>query len=557
MSGNYYIAGVLAAIGAVLLVLAMAWVGTGPSPDTTMEWNDYEPLTSDIEGVGGSLEIVDVGGVQYIHAKELGNGVILKQGSKTTVKVTRATADLVLMDGQSNASYIYPDPSKAASPGPGVGYYFGYPNGMPDSTDDSLDACSIYDMVGPNGEPRVGNKAPGFAMGWDRITGHKTVWSFIGIPGASISQFQPDSGTVWDWNVRIVEAIQESLKDVPIDIDRTIMLWAQGETNYLYATPQAQYKEIWTAFHDAVDSGGLGVEVDSWHLVSGRTVAVGWVNEVFEDLSSELDDVSICVEPWLLDSFTMANGLMRNDDIHYTQEGCNAVGFEAARSIASHYGYSLGTAPIYLFENDIPCDLNESVTMPDTVKAYRTDGTWTYTDAVWESSPDTSQYGVEAIYGEVSTVAPSLEFAPVISLVKTGYVGWIGKLEYTKNSESTVAVINHDWTIGSITIPSEVDGMAVTEVQRQAFHHVPYTVMDVPDTVTTIGDYGIFGTPMIREVTMSENLTHVGGQGLTVTFVKNGEEITRPQIYADPSIIGGYWTWNGHTPGTVYYQEGP
>lgn len=556
MNGNYYIAGVLAAIGAVLLVLAMAWVGTGPSPDKTMEWDDYEPLGSDVTGVGGVLEIVEVGDTKYIHAKELGDGVILHQGSKTTVKVTKATADLVLMNGQSNAAYLYADTSATASPGPGEGYYFGWNGNMPSSTSDDLTGCKIRDMVGSDGSPQVGNKGPAFASAWSSITGHKTIWAHIGIGGMTVSKFDPETGPMWEWNAEIVGAVMEQIGELPIEIDKTMMLWAQGEANYQYGTTAAQYEESFMKFYTEMKNGGLGADVDSFHFVCGKDLNLGWVNDTFKSLAAQLDGTSVCVSDDLVNTFTMANGLMRTqDDIHYTQPGCNAVGAAAARGVASFYGYSLDRAPIFLFQNEIPCDLNEPVALPTTARAYTLDGNWSYADATWDGAADTSQYGVTAVNGEASTPAPYLEHSPVVSLVKTGYVGWVNGLEYIRNGASTVAVMNHEWDYGSVTIPSSVNGLTVTEVLRQSFHHVPYTVIDVPDTVTAIDDYAIFSVPLVREVTMSDSLTSVGVSGITCKFVKNGTELTMSEIRADPSIIGGHWLWNGTTAGKVYYQE--
>lgn len=557
MRGNYYLAGVLAAVGAVLLVLAISWVGTTPA-DETMEYGDCLEITpeSGIIGASGALETVTINGKAYVRAAELGEGKILYEGKKTSVRVVPAEAVMMILDGQSNAEYLYPEPDKAVEPEPGQGYYWGWSSGAPATLSDDLRGCRIYDMVGPNGV-RIGNKGPAMAATYSEITGEKVLFVYLGIGGAMVRQFDPDTGNVWARNVQIMELVNQAVEDMQeLTITKTVLIWAQGEWDYTYGNDAAAYGQQFKRFYDGVQAGGLGRTIDEWYYSGGRSVNVGWVTEELDSLGRELK-MARAVGPEILDSFTMANGLMKPDDIHYTQEGCNAWGTAAARAIAKAQGYSLGRAPYFLAESQIPCDLNDSVELPAMATGYDVDGGRMAIAVSWDGAADTSAYGVTTVAGEVSDPSIMVPHAVgALAVVKTGYVGWVGDIEYIKNSATTLAVMNHDWHLEQAVIPGTVDGMDVTQVLRQAFHHVPYSELSIPDTVTVLEQYALFGFARVESVSIGDGLEEIKSEGLTgMRFYKNGTEVTKAMYRSDPTLIHGDWEWNGATVGVVYYVE--
>lgn len=541
-----YTAGVVLAIGAVLLVLAFAVLDDGGRQYSEIGYEDYIAAQEEVVGTNGPLEVVNIDGESYIHATGLGRGAVVYSDRTEYLQVVKSEAVMILMNGQSNAAYYHPDVSTATTPNRGDGFYFGFPDRMPSGTLEDVTGCEWYDFVGEDGLSRVGDRGPGFAKEFSELTGKKTLWVSLGIPGRLISDWIPNRGVAWLQDERIVSAMLPKIPE-GFDVTSTWMAWSQGESDYELNTGYDHYVGVWKLMHDS----SFGVDVDGWILLKGRTVTCGWVNEAFQQLIREVEGVEMCTE--IADTFEVRNGLMEADDLHYSQLGENALGSAMARFMASRLGHQLTTrAPIYLTETIERCDIGDAVDLQDWTSAEDTDGNRIRILTSWEdSTPDTAAAGIVTVTGTPDAAAPPiLDGTPTIATVYVGYIGFQDGLELMHNSSGGMTVIGRDsMTLGqTIAIP---DG--VTEIAQYALHWGPWTSLTVPDSVTTLGYRAIQSTPLLQTMQMSDSLTSVTGSSISVTLYKDGEQVTG--WYSNPSRLAGLWEWDGTTAGILYYRE--
>lgn len=413
MRGDFVAGGVIIVIGAVLAALALGFIESdGEGYDLTAEfgdWIDYD--TSQILGVNGPVEVEN----NKLHAVGTGTATVVNaDNSQYRIHVIPAHADLILMNGQSNAAYYktlgqtFDAADLAVTPAPELGtcYYFGYPDGMPYQAPEDVSSCRIYDFVNPDGSVRVADKGPEFCKIYHEETGKKVIWVSLGIPGKSIAAWSP-TGTAWAQDIVIMDAVNGLLKDSGFAIDHTYVLWAQGETDYARNTGYANYINRFTVFHDTAPTA-WGRSVDAWFLLEGRTARVGWVNDAFRQLAQEIDNVYIGSVAAVPDSYSESNTLMLPDNLHYTQRGDNAIAAAAARSVSR----ASGIAPVYLTEATMTVE-DGTEAVPDIATCYRTDGSRIKALCVWDSVPDVTQPGTQVIPGTISGLAASsfLEFA--------------------------------------------------------------------------------------------------------------------------------------------------
>lgn len=411
---DYYAAGVIVAIGAAMLVLAFVVVDDGGreyDSNHTLEYEDYKPIdAAGILGVDGPIELVTIEDQTYIHATGTGKASIIREsGTVDRYKIVAAKADLLIMNGQSNAAYHMADKTQATTPERGTTFYFGTADDMPRTTITDYSVMSFYDFVGEDGEPRVGDKGPEACRTWHELTGHKALWISLGIGGRQIDSWDQPDGKSWTRNITIMDYANAALKKLPFEIDRTVVFWAQGESDYSHDTGYDAYID---RLDTLIDSAGQawGHDISSWYLVEGRTAKVGWVNDAFQQIAESRDDVEIVVRASMLDGFTFDNGLLYSDGLHYTQLGDNAVG----NAMARHALKAQGGAPVYLVEQKVTATEGTAATIPTTAPAYTTDYDTLRLSCTWDASPDWTQTGTQIIEGTPSDASRLLEGAPTV-----------------------------------------------------------------------------------------------------------------------------------------------
>lgn len=80
---------------------------------------------------------------------------------------------------------------------------------------------------------------------------------------------------------------------------------------------------------------------------------------------------------------------------------------------------------------------------------------------------------------------------------------------YSENG-SGITIEKCDGAKGEISVPSEIDGKKVTELGNEAFKGTDITGIDIPDTVTSIGDYCFMDCSALTSVLLPESVTELG-----------------------------------------------
>lgn len=80
---------------------------------------------------------------------------------------------------------------------------------------------------------------------------------------------------------------------------------------------------------------------------------------------------------------------------------------------------------------------------------------------------------------------------------------------YSENG-SGITIEKCDGAKGEISVPSEIDGKKVTELGNEAFKGTDITGIDIPDTVTSIGDYCFMDCSALTSVLLPDSVTELG-----------------------------------------------
>lgn len=298
-------------------------------------YDDYQ-VADNVESATGALEIVEVDGTKYLHASDVGNAQInYLNGNTETITVSKAPLDLVFMYGQSNAAYRNAQPSEA-SPVPklGTAYYYGLsdrsgPTAAENNTGMDLDACEFWTMLDDNGDCRIGDKAPAFSATYSEITGHKTYWVCGAIGNKGMSQFLPPSGFMWTYGKDVLTRAIELVDLDKFDLTVSYYLWCQGEANA--SSSVSSYKSQYLTMHNAILNGGLGHTFQGGFISIVRDANGGNAAIAQRELCEEVSTIHLGTD--IASSFTVANGMMGSDDLHYSQKGNNAIGEALAESV--------------------------------------------------------------------------------------------------------------------------------------------------------------------------------------------------------------------------------
>ena len=299
------------------------------------QYDDYHPVSElgDVTGASGSLELVTVGDVQYIHAKAVGAGVIERaDAAAETIYVQKAKLDVFLMTGQSNSAYHNVAPAETdPQPAPGTAYFWGLENRPIWEVDFDPAECGMHDMT-KNGSVLIGDKGPAFAATYYELTGHKVYYITGGIGSQPVVNFVPPDGSMWKHDVAVVADAMDSIDTSVFDVRVLYYMWIQGENDK--STPVETYKERFLAMHDAIIAGDLGADFSKCLISKVRATNGPTASQAQIELAEEYPD-TIVMATELSDTFTVENGLMSSDDLHYSQKGDNLIGVALAECAAS------------------------------------------------------------------------------------------------------------------------------------------------------------------------------------------------------------------------------
>lgn len=150
-------------------------------------------------------------------------------------------------------------------------------------------------------------------------------------------------------------------------------------------------------------------------------------------------------------------------------------------------------------------------------------------------------------YSMKQTKIYSFILAVLISLSFTNYIQLSGQFEsnaeeyiedtfeyltYRKYSDY-IRITDCDISIDKVEVPSEIDGLPVTEIGSYAFDHCELTAIILPDTITVIDSYAFRACNGLTVFTTPELLTKLG----TRVF-QNCANLTQVNIKDNVKIIG-------------------
>lgn len=302
-------------------------------------YDDYKSIEG-VEIAEGSLEMITVGSNTYIHAKDVGEGTITySNGDVENITVKKAKLDVIYLYGQSNASYRNGNISEVDSQPPmGTTYFYGYedaygPSAALNNTGFDISDCDMYSLYDSDGVLRVGGILPSFSYNYNKITDHKVYLIDGAIGNKSILTFDPPSGFMWTYGESILDAGLSEIDTTLYDYSCKYYMWIQGEADS--GRDIDVYKERFMEMHTALLDGEMsGIYFQKCFMSKVRES--NGVNSSIAQLQLAEEHPNTIEIVSDVDSFTVANGLMGSDNLHYSQKGNNIVG--------ERFGVALGEA---------------------------------------------------------------------------------------------------------------------------------------------------------------------------------------------------------------------
>lgn len=315
-------------------------------------YDDY--FETNATSASGSIELVDIDGQTYAHAKSIGKGTLTTPNSVKTYNVVKADLDVWMLSGQSNAAYYGSgryDPSTATPvPKLGTSYYYGTESApvVYDASFTPDDTYGIFDMMNTTtGAAKIGNIELPFAGEYGTKTDHKVLVVNGARSGAHIEQFVPNFDVCAFMKTVFNDAMSKIDQDC-YNVSVKGLIWAQGESNddTIIETYEMYFKQMWYSV-SGQDKAHIFSEYDlpTCMIIQTREVNSANAAEAQENLAAELDNVYLATE--VTQTFTIENGMMNSDNLHYSQLGDNAIGAD----IADYYFTNIATTTPTLIKN--------------------------------------------------------------------------------------------------------------------------------------------------------------------------------------------------------------
>lgn len=236
--------------------------------------------------------------------------------------------------GQSNAADYVSDVTLAnemPSIPQGKAYYYGtddrpmyYGNHKTTPTYDStFESYDIYDIVDDDGKYVIGGLETPFASKFVNLTEDRILLINTAIGGQSIENMLPgESGNTYAQNV-----FTHAIADVPEDetIVYEAILFIQGETDSSMDVDEyiSDFESMAASFMDFTNCDEI--------LIS-KVRAENGVNTSVAQIQLCEDSSEYIMGSTASDEFTIANGLLSSDGLHYTQLGKNIIGAQLAQT---------------------------------------------------------------------------------------------------------------------------------------------------------------------------------------------------------------------------------
>lgn len=244
------------------------------------------------------------------------------------------TLDVLIIDGQSNAEYgdtTVCDPAVlneeySEVPSHNI-YYYGTSQQPANQWDWShkwgyaWTAFHIHNAYDYNTHQwHIGGYEPILANTISEKSGHDVLVVNMGIGARSIADLLPDGADgAYSWGV-----LDRALKEISPGYQHISMVgvvWIQGETDAAIGTTVEQYKASFLKLMDSFEKYGA----NEFYLVHTRDYYGGDASIAQDQLAEEYSNVLMATE--ITETFTIENGMLDANPIHYSQKGRDAIAF--------------------------------------------------------------------------------------------------------------------------------------------------------------------------------------------------------------------------------------
>lgn len=275
------------------------------------------------------VAVVDnLGNVKVVGVSDEGAVITATDGNKSEelviTKTIRAPLDIYMITGQSNASYYYAEPQLATVTKPGTAYHYS----------ELIGGEQICPMNNKNGSMARGNIEASLGKELYELTGEKILMVNAGVSGQKVDTFVPKDGSSYQHMEYVWGIIQKHLDEDEFkkhfEPRLKSYIWVQGESDG--TTDIDSYKQDYMQIHQVLTGDEYGFQYG--FVILTKSKFTGSYNAQ-QQLADENTDIAIATKS--AESFTVENGKMRFDDLHYSQIGDNLLGEETAKSIFKAY----------------------------------------------------------------------------------------------------------------------------------------------------------------------------------------------------------------------------
>lgn len=259
-------------------------------------------------------------------------------------------ADVVIIAGQSNAAYresipyrVDPNIATRELPLSDSLYYYGTLTSpatyeiIGDPTyDPTFESYSLHKMCRDSRYIIGGLEAP-LGIGIHNITGHDVIVLNVAVSSATISWLDPDG--VWGtFASGVISHAMDMINAKYHTVNKIGWVCLQGESDM--NTSIDAYKTNFIRLMDYMDSFGF----NNGYIVPPRESRGGNAYIAQYDLASEYNNLHISTN--IQNSFTVENGLLYGDDLHYTELGRIEIGKAVVDSMDLPKNDSMSIKPL-------------------------------------------------------------------------------------------------------------------------------------------------------------------------------------------------------------------
>lgn len=248
--------------------------------------------------------------------------------------------DLVvfLMLGQSNGAYTSranPDEVDSFVPNGHIYYYGNSENPMLISDWDASE-CGIYDMMETPYDARIGGIDQPLASNFYKLTGKDALVINCCVSGSKIVEWYPGTEN-YSWAQNCFADALSKVDSTKYNIEIGGLVWIQGESDptwQIHAYKNRFNSIFGTMKHTDPDHSNFNEDYVFDMAYISLVRQYRGQNTVCSQLELCAQYTDIVLGCYVCDTFTYENGLLYNDNTHYTQKGRNIVGKDLAIAIA-------------------------------------------------------------------------------------------------------------------------------------------------------------------------------------------------------------------------------